>query len=108
MESIQRVSGRQAPAQVPDWVITSYDVEIEKNRKLGTGGFGVVSRGTWNGTVVAVKQLMQETNQDVCLLILSSWHSCSPLLLLALTKGDPHLGKASARKHILKRTKVAS
>jgi hypothetical protein len=65
MQAIQRVSGRQAPAQVPDWVITSYDVEVEKGRKLGVGGFGIVYRGIWNGTIVAVKQLMLETNQDV-------------------------------------------
>ena len=54
MHTLQRRSG---PLRiVPDvFVITSLDVIIQYDRKLGEGGFTRVYEGLWGGTKVAVK-----------------------------------------------------
>ena len=56
MHAMQRRSGRIKI--VPDqFVITSLDVIIKYDHKLGEGGFAQVYEGDWKGTKVAVKVL---------------------------------------------------
>lgn len=53
---MQRRSGRlKIPAN--EHVITSMDVIIKYDKKLGEGGFAAVYEGDWKGTRVAVKVL---------------------------------------------------
>jgi hypothetical protein len=52
----QKVSG-----QLPSWVISSFEIDIDATSDIGAGGFGTVRKGTWNGLVVAVKQMTRET-----------------------------------------------
>jgi hypothetical protein len=56
MHALHRRSG---PLQsIPDeFVITSLDVIIYHDKKLGGGGYGAVFQGEWHGTTVAVKML---------------------------------------------------
>lgn len=64
MHAIQRRSG--AIRLVPDeFVITSLDVIIREDDKLGEGGYGQVFRGDWQGVVVAVKVFEKGIAQPV-------------------------------------------
>lgn len=56
MYAMQRRSG---PTRIlPDeFVITSLDVIIKHDKRLGEGGFATVYEGDWKGTKVAVKVL---------------------------------------------------
>jgi hypothetical protein len=47
-----------------DWAISSLEILIE-GEVLGSGAFGVVYTGRWQGTRVAVKQLMRGTPRQV-------------------------------------------
>jgi len=40
------------------FIIPYKDLTIDKNTQLGAGGFGAVYQGTWQGTTVAIKQLL--------------------------------------------------
>lgn len=40
-----------------DWIISRDEVEVSKERSLGTGGWGVVKEGKFRGCRVAVKQI---------------------------------------------------
>lgn len=56
LHAMQRRSGRlKIPAN--EHVITSMDVIIKYDKKLGEGGFAEVYEGDWKGTKVAVKVL---------------------------------------------------
>ena len=60
MHAMQRRSGGMK--STPDvFVITSLDVVIHHDKKLGEGGFGQVFQGDWQGTSVAVKVLDRGT-----------------------------------------------
>lgn len=54
-----------APTHLPSWLITSFDIDVEKDVILGSGGFGTVKQGVWQGTTVAVKLMNCETDQKV-------------------------------------------
>ena len=56
--------------ETPDeFVITSLDVIIHHDRKLGTGGFAEVFEGDWRGTRVAVKTLEKGVPASVCSIV---------------------------------------
>jgi hypothetical protein len=56
MHALQRRSGPLK--SIPDeFVITSLDVVVHHDKKLGEGGYGEVFQGDWHGTTVAVKVL---------------------------------------------------
>lgn len=62
---MQRRSGRVK--MLPDeFVITSLDVIIHHDRKLGAGGFAEVFEADWRGTRVAVKVLEKGLPASVC------------------------------------------
>ena len=62
---MQRRSGRLK--MIPDeFVITSLDVIIHYDRKLGAGGFAEVFEADWRGTRVAVKILERGLPPSVC------------------------------------------
>ncbi|KAF7339029.1 Kinase-like protein [Mycena venus] len=44
--------------KVEDWMIASF--EVDYGEEIGAGGFGMVYRGTWNRTEVAIKVLRNE------------------------------------------------
>ena len=57
LHEIQRRSGG-LDLQTPDeFVITSYDVIVHRDRKLGQGGYATVYEGDWKGTKVAIKEM---------------------------------------------------
>lgn len=75
---------------IPDeFVITSLDVIIRHNLKLGEGGFAVVYEGDWKGTRVAVKVLERGVPASVSLSSLDCCEQC----LTAITVGDPTRGE---------------
>lgn len=52
---------------LPDrFVITSLDVIIHEDLKLGSGGYSQVYMGSWHGTKVAVKVLEKGLSHSVC------------------------------------------
>jgi predicted unusual protein kinase regulating ubiquinone biosynthesis (AarF/ABC1/UbiB family) len=56
IQALERRTGkRRAPSDV--FSITSLDVIIHLDEKLGSGGYGQVYVGDWHGTRVAVKVL---------------------------------------------------
>lgn len=64
---MQRRSGRLKI--VPDqFTITSLDIIIHEDRKLGAGGFAEVYEADWRGTQVAVKILEKGLPASVCFL----------------------------------------
>lgn len=64
MYALQRRSGplKYAPDTT---IITSLEVVIRKDRKLGIGGYGQVFEGEWKNTAVAVKVLDQSVPESV-------------------------------------------
>ena len=69
MLAMQRRSGRtNSPLDMFD--ITSLDVIIHWDRKIGEGGFGRVFEAQWQGSRVAVKVLDKSVPSTV-----SDWHN---------------------------------
>jgi hypothetical protein len=79
IECIERSSHLKAGKNLPDWIISSLEVDIDMEEELGSGGFSTVRKGTWNGLLVAVKMMTSETSQQV----ISLWFSF-PLFELIL------------------------
>jgi hypothetical protein len=52
---------RAAPDLLLAGVRSIKESELRKEKKIGDGGFGVVYRGSWNRTVVAIKELSRAT-----------------------------------------------
>jgi predicted unusual protein kinase regulating ubiquinone biosynthesis (AarF/ABC1/UbiB family) len=66
--SIQALEHRTGKRRtLPDFFsITSLDVIIHEDDKLGAGGYGQVYVGDWHGTRVAVKVLEKGLSPSVC------------------------------------------
>eukprot|EP01104_Vermistella_antarctica_P012308 TRINITY_DN3540_c0_g1_i2.p1 TRINITY_DN3540_c0_g1~~TRINITY_DN3540_c0_g1_i2.p1 ORF type:complete len:764 (+),score=118.30 TRINITY_DN3540_c0_g1_i2:1890-4181(+) len=61
----QQLDGHIEKIKQKDWYIYADDVSI--SRKVGSGGFGDVYRGSWRGTTVAVKKMhawYEELNEN--------------------------------------------
>lgn len=58
---LQNWSGYTQP--VSDWTISA--IEIERGKKIGTGGYSVVYEGTYLGAAVAIKELFPQTSSRV-------------------------------------------
>ncbi|KAG8765331.1 hypothetical protein FRC12_007553 [Ceratobasidium sp. 428] len=57
----------------PHWVIYPAQITIAEGRPLGTGGFGTVYRGVWEGANVAVKRLVEETSEQIFMKQVKLW-----------------------------------
>ena len=78
MDAMQRRSG---PIRViaDKYLITSLDIIIKHDKKLGEGGFAQVYEGDWKGTRVAVKVMEKGIPPEV------SIHLTDPLCLLSVS-----------------------
>jgi hypothetical protein len=65
IECIERSSNLKVIKNCPDWIISSLEVDIDVEEEVGSGGFGVVRKGMWNGLLVAVKVMTSETSHQV-------------------------------------------
>ncbi|KAL4146023.1 hypothetical protein PRNP1_011896 [Phytophthora ramorum] len=60
---ITRTSGAKVPA-VPEWFISSDDVEFDSKESFDCGSYGAVTRGTWGkGAKVVIKSLLMDDDQ---------------------------------------------
>jgi hypothetical protein len=99
MSAMQRRSG--GLECVPDvFVITSLDVVIHRDKKLGQGGFGQVYQGEWQGTRVAVKILERNVPPFVSRPCLISVLSSQETSVLDVSEGDQCVEEASTSKYI--------
>jgi hypothetical protein len=65
IECIERSSKLKTVKSLPDWIVSSFEVDIDEEEELGSGGFSVVRKGTWHGILVAVKTMTPETSHEV-------------------------------------------
>ena len=65
LNAIQRETQVKPIRGVPDWTITSFEVDIDPFHDLGKGHFGVVKKGLWNQTPVAIKLVEENTSEKV-------------------------------------------
>ena len=65
LNAIQRETHIKPVRSVPDWTITSFEVDIDPFFDLGKGHFGVVKKGLWNQTPVAIKLVEEGTSDKV-------------------------------------------
>lgn len=56
VHAMQRVSG-QPRYETDSYLITSLEIIIDRDRRLGSGGYGEVFEGDWHGSRIAVKVL---------------------------------------------------
>jgi hypothetical protein len=100
MHAMQRRSGGMKCT--PDlFVITSLDVVIYHDRKLGEGGFGQVYQGDWQGTTVAVKVLERGTPPFVSFLpIRFIVINIDRMVVLDVSKGDRRMEETSTSEYI--------
>ena len=63
--ALEQSTRTKAPQQMPDWAVTEYDIDIHEDQILGIGGFAKVYKGSWGGTIVAVKRMISDTSGTV-------------------------------------------
>ena len=63
IDALRRLSG--AEVTLPSWTITRY--EVNRDEKIGMGGFSDVYKGTWRERVVAIKVLAPTTPRQLFL-----------------------------------------
>jgi hypothetical protein len=65
VQALERTTGSRAPKPLRDWILTSYDVDIDDSESgtIDAGAFGNVMKGEWNGLTVAVKRMTGDTPQ---------------------------------------------
>ncbi|KAJ7789032.1 kinase-like domain-containing protein [Mycena olivaceomarginata] len=66
LQYLTSTSGRQL--KLEDWMIASF--EVDYGPEIGAGGFGMVYRGTWNRTDVAIKVLQNVAGVTPSLVLL--------------------------------------
>jgi hypothetical protein len=49
--ALQRASKGHVPDILPDYVITSLEIDFQDTDLIGQGAFGCVYKGQWNGSV---------------------------------------------------------
>ncbi|OWZ09028.1 Serine/threonine protein kinase [Phytophthora megakarya] len=60
---VTRTSGAKVPV-VPEWFISSDDVDFDTKDQFDCGSYGAVTRGTWlKGTKVVIKSLLMDDDQ---------------------------------------------
>ncbi len=78
LHAMQRISG-QPRYDTDIFVITSLEVIVDKDRRLGCGGFGEVYEGDWHGTRVAVKVLDKGLPESVSAIFIPGTQSSQSL-----------------------------
>ena len=71
IDALRRLSG--AEVTLPSWTITRY--EVNRDEKIGMGGFSDVYKGTWRERVVAIKVLAPTTPRQLFVHEVSGWFS---------------------------------
>ncbi|RPD53297.1 hypothetical protein L227DRAFT_617134 [Lentinus tigrinus ALCF2SS1-6] len=69
IDALRRLSG--AEVTLPSWTITRY--EVNRDEKIGLGGFSDVYKGTWRERVVAIKVLAPTTPRELFVHEVSIW-----------------------------------
>lgn len=68
---LQRRSGK-LPPPIESYTITSFD--IDRQERIGRGGFSEVFKGSWRGSEVAVKVLHRHVNEKMILREVKVWN----------------------------------
>ena len=100
IECIERSSKHKTSKNLPYWIISSLEVDIDMEEDLGSGGFATVRKGTWNGLRVAVKMMTSETSQQV----ISFWFSfrlCELILVSQMLLSEIRIWSTLAHDNVL-------
>ncbi|KAI8992710.1 hypothetical protein BD414DRAFT_283223 [Trametes punicea] len=79
VKALRRVS---VPMVLPSWTITPF--ELDKRRPIGFGGWGTVYKGTWQGRIVAIKELGATASRELFKREVSIWKTLQHPNVLAL------------------------